>query len=515
MTSQSSGFSLTNRTSDNGFSRSDESLRLIYESQKGYCRIFFAVRNGRKIAYKALKEEFKDIPVYSELLRKEFEIGNTLYHPGLVTFIGYETHSQLGPIIVMEYIDGVTLKEFLTNRQLSRSEADDILQQIISATSYLHSHGLIHRDLKPTNIMLTLTGRYVKIIDFGLSDGSAFTDYKFAGGTTNYSAPEQLEKGTDNDPRVDIYSIGKIMHDLLPKASGGWRKAIENCTMIEPERRPASVEDISSIIRSYNRRRLILISLLSGGLAIATAVAILWMSKPAEQLVEFPPATSEKPTISSDTILIANHKGLLDGDTMALSPELLEEVALGDNPEVNTMEPVGDTSLPSTDESKPDSQNDNIPLEETCYRKARELAAIRWKQHIHAIDTMKSTRSIQLALVGHWRHLTKEDFANWLSTKVTKDSPYFKQLVEMAYKTIRQYEDEHVAEQSLAWNRAYKNNKVVGAITTFQRDMGNGYIRRDSLMEDGTWSIYQWHEPTMRALERERKALERERNGWD
>lgn len=172
--------------------------QLIYESRRGYCRIYKSEINGRRVALKALKPEYAESAVHIDLLRKEYEIGHNLYHPAIASTIDFRQFDGIGHAIVMEYVDGLTLHDYMDRHgTFTKEKATAIIEQVCDALSYIHSHQLIHRDLKPRNIMLTHDGRYVKIIDFGLSDGTAYTDFKYSGGTRRYSAPEQLEKGTD------------------------------------------------------------------------------------------------------------------------------------------------------------------------------------------------------------------------------------------------------------------------------------------------------------------------------
>lgn len=256
---ETSGFDLP---ADQNKYESADNLTLIYESRRGYSRIYSAVRNGRRVALKTLKPEYADTDVYRQMLQKEFEIGHRLYHPGIVSVLGFENIADVGPAIVMEYVDGITLKEHLdTHGSLTRNDALALLDQLCDALSYLHSHQLSHRDLKPANIMLSHSGRFVKLIDFGLSDGTAFVDYKYAGGTRNYSAPEQLTAGTDNDPRADIYSLGVIMNEICPKAGGHYRRISRLCRSDEPQQRPSAVADIiDGIHRATETKRRIFIA---------------------------------------------------------------------------------------------------------------------------------------------------------------------------------------------------------------------------------------------------------------
>lgn len=260
---------------------SEQPPELIYESGSGYCRVYSGVRNGRRIALKALKPEYRDSAIHRELLRKEYEIGHTLYHPNIASTLGFEDVEGLGPAIVMEYVDGITLEEYLTNNgPMDRAAAMAVTAQICDALAYLHSHQLIHRDLKPANVMLTHSGRYVKLIDFGLSDGTAFTNYKYAGGTLHYSAPEQLAEGTDNDPRVDIYSLGVIMRKMCSDCKGGYRKVAFRCSSENPDDRPADASKIPGAIRRIDlKRRRSFIAL--SAVAVATILAVLIRNWPA------------------------------------------------------------------------------------------------------------------------------------------------------------------------------------------------------------------------------------------
>lgn len=256
----------------------DTSIRLIHESVSGYCRIYSAIRNGRRIALKALKPEYIDSTIHIELLRKEYEIGHTLYHPNIAATLGYEVIDGIGPAIMMELVDGVTLDDYLAaNTPLDREKAMDITSQICDALDYMHSHQIIHRDLKPGNIMLANSGKFIKLIDFGLSDGTAYTDFKYAGGTRHYSAPEQLTTGTDSDPRVDIYSLGMIMQRMSDNASKGYCRVAAQCSAEDPGLRPAEASSIPSFIRRKDQvRRLRILSLATAVLlSVGAVIAIM------------------------------------------------------------------------------------------------------------------------------------------------------------------------------------------------------------------------------------------------
>lgn len=311
-------------TSAFGFSgiplASEQPPELIYESGSGYCRVYSAVRRGRRIALKVLKPEYLDSAIHRDLLRKEYEIGHTLYHPNIASTLGFEDIDGLGPAIVMEFVDGITLEEYLTtNRTMKRDVAMAVTEQICDALSYLHSHQLLHRDLKPANIMLTHSGRYVKLIDFGLSDGTAFTDYKYAGGTRSYSAPEQLNEGIDNDPRIDIYSLGVIMQEMCRVHGGGYGKTASRCCSDNPDKRPADVSKIPETVRHLDKVRRRNLAVLASVTVIAIGVAVA-MYRPVEKQTS--PLTRIKEPAVTDTVMRIVHDTVrVETSAVPLLPE--------------------------------------------------------------------------------------------------------------------------------------------------------------------------------------------------
>ena len=188
----------------------------------GYSLLTKAKRYGRWWILKGLKEEFREQNIYQNLLRKEFEIMITLQHPNIVATMGWEEVSGMGTCIIMEWIDGQNLKEWLTTKH-PRHERLRVAYQLIDALRYIHSLQLTHRDLKPSNIMLTHNGSNLKLIDFGLSDTDSFAIFKQKAGTEGYMATEEH----DSSVRRDIYSLGGILYDLklCPMA----RTVINNC----------------------------------------------------------------------------------------------------------------------------------------------------------------------------------------------------------------------------------------------------------------------------------------------
>ena len=208
-----------------------------------------AKRYGRWWLLKGLRKEVAGEAGYQQRLRKEFEILMQLQHPGVVMAVGLEDVEVLGLCIVMEYVDGVTLKEWLTQKP-TRQMKLRVMQEITDAVSYLHTKGIVHRDLKPANIIVTGNGSHVKLIDFGLADTDSHTILKQPAGTPTYMSPEQMQTALA-DGRNDIYSLGIIMQQM----ELGWRYhyIIKRC--LRPiEHRYQQMGDLQQAIRSTNSR---------------------------------------------------------------------------------------------------------------------------------------------------------------------------------------------------------------------------------------------------------------------
>ena len=208
-----------------------------------------AKRYGRWWLLKGLRKEVAGEAGYQQRLRKEFEILMQLQHPGVVMAVGLEDVEVLGLCIVMEYVDGVTLKEWLTKKP-TRQMRLRVMQDITDAVSYLHTKGIVHRDLKPTNIIVTSNGSHVKLIDFGLADTDSHAILKQPAGTPDYMSPEQIQTAVA-DGRNDIYSLGIIMQQM----ELGWRyHYIINRCLRPIEQRYQQMGDLQHAIHSTNSR---------------------------------------------------------------------------------------------------------------------------------------------------------------------------------------------------------------------------------------------------------------------
>lgn len=181
-------------------------------SSSGFNIILRAKRAGQWWMLKALKFGVRQNPTFLHLQQKEYDILCRLQHPGIVKVEALEDVEGYGRCIVMEWIEGETLAEWLTQGH-SRLERKQVARQLLQAVEFVHDQQVVHRDLKPSNIMITTNGSIVKLIDFGLSDSDSYAILKSPAGTDGYVAPEQM-RNSEPDVRNDIYSMGVILREM-------------------------------------------------------------------------------------------------------------------------------------------------------------------------------------------------------------------------------------------------------------------------------------------------------------
>ncbi len=199
----------------------DRFLILETISRSGMATIFKAtdLKTNEPVAVKVPLIEFESDPgFYSRFLREE-EIGSRLDHPYILKFIPVEEEQRSRPYVVTEYLRGYTLSHLLTSvRPMPEKDALQLAGRVCEALSYMHEHGVVHRDLKPQNIMLCYDGT-IRIMDFGIAKAKegrrlTFTGFTPAVGTPDYMAPEQV-RGKRGDERTDIYSLGAILYEMV------------------------------------------------------------------------------------------------------------------------------------------------------------------------------------------------------------------------------------------------------------------------------------------------------------
>ena len=173
-------------------------------------------RLNRYVAVKILKEEFASDQEFRRQFHDEAQAVAMLSHPNIVNIYDVSRSGNVD-YIVMELIDGITLKEYLSRRgRLSPKEVTVFATQIARALEHAHDHNIIHRDIKPQNIMLLRDGT-VKVADFGIAHFAARENTYSKGeaiGSVHYVSPEQA-RGSYVDNRTDLYSLGVVMYEMI------------------------------------------------------------------------------------------------------------------------------------------------------------------------------------------------------------------------------------------------------------------------------------------------------------
>jgi TPR repeat protein/tRNA A-37 threonylcarbamoyl transferase component Bud32 len=177
-------------------------------------------RLNRFVALKILAREKEKDPRFAERFTREAQALARLNHPNIVTVYDFGETNGLY-YLLMEFVDGMSLRQLLQTRKLAPEEALAIVPSICEALQYAHQLGIVHRDIKPENILLDQQGR-VKIADYGIAklvgaDGrvDALTGEQQVIGTPHYMAPEQVEKPSIVDHRADIFSLGVVFYEML------------------------------------------------------------------------------------------------------------------------------------------------------------------------------------------------------------------------------------------------------------------------------------------------------------
>jgi beta-lactam-binding protein with PASTA domain/predicted Ser/Thr protein kinase len=273
-------------------------------------------RLGRIVAIKRLRTDLASDATFQARFRREAQSSASLNHPSIVAV--YDTgeeqapdahtgHNVAQPYIVMEYVAGRTLRDILREgRKILPERALEITSGVLSALDYSHRAGIIHRDIKPGNVMLTPSGD-VKVMDFGIaraiSDASsAMTQTAAVVGTAQYLSPEQA-RGETVDSRSDVYSAGCLLYELLtgrPPFVGDSPVAVAYQHVREPAMPPSNHDtdlppEVDAIVMKALAKRLE--DRYQSAAAMRTDIERYLAGRPVEATVPPPPPEDTSPTV--------------------------------------------------------------------------------------------------------------------------------------------------------------------------------------------------------------------------
>ena len=237
------------------------------------CLAYKVEVEGRQQFVKCLRPEFRGNPVYVALFTKEFVVGKTLSHPNLVSYNEMRTDDS-GVMMLLDYVAGETLTQRLQRQPDYFLKSDNLFRfakQLLSCLEYIHSHQVVHLDLKPDNIMLTQVDGDVKVLDLGFCYSDTYSTT--IGKTDRFAAPEQLDDALGGfDARTDLYAFGRILQEIemaqgtaLPKP---FKTLMSRCLSMRKEDRPMHASDCIRMITPRHTLRWASLSLLLLALAV-------------------------------------------------------------------------------------------------------------------------------------------------------------------------------------------------------------------------------------------------------
>ncbi len=224
--------------------------------------LFFATQaiSGREVVIKRIKPERRTDSKSMEYFIREINLGTALpYHRNIINIL-YSDENEYGPYYVMERVNGHSLQYMLDNQLLPADKIKDTFTGILEGMRHIHTQLMVHRDLKPMNILLDTQHWIAKIIDFGFAKHPAYPDIDvFNMGTPGYMAPEQQGNQQQVSFQADIYAIGCVLYTILTREhpqtmevekieNPVFRDIIVRCTKPEPAERYQSVQEIITIL---------------------------------------------------------------------------------------------------------------------------------------------------------------------------------------------------------------------------------------------------------------------------
>ena len=208
----------------------------------------FDLKTHQTVALKVLREEYEHDEEYRERFQREAEVGRRLNHPNIVNLVD---SGAVGGVryIALEYVDGKTLKEIIQQKgTMQQEEAVHYALQILAALGHAHSRKIIHRDIKPQNLMVTRSGQ-LKMGDFGIAgiaDTKTLTGDGSVIGSVHYFSPEQA-KGMRATEASDLYSVGVILYEMLTGHVPFQGETAVSVAMMHLMKEPTPVEEEAEV----------------------------------------------------------------------------------------------------------------------------------------------------------------------------------------------------------------------------------------------------------------------------
>ena len=287
-------------------------------------------RLNRFVALKILAREKEKDPRFAERFTREAQALARLNHPNIVTVYDFGETNGLY-YLLMEFVDGMSLRQLLQSRKLAPEEALVIVPSICVALQYAHEQGIVHRDIKPENILLDKQGR-VKIADGKVE---SLTGEQGVVGTPHYMAPEQVEKPSIVDHRADIFSLGVVFYEMLTgelplgrfappsrmvKVDVRLDEVVLHALEKEPGRRYQHASQVKTDVET--------IATTSGAGTVPPPPPPLY-SAAAPLGTPLPPATSAKPITAGGSAVTIPAIGLVVAGSLKLLSALTAGVLLG------------------------------------------------------------------------------------------------------------------------------------------------------------------------------------------
>lgn len=209
----------------------------------------------RDVAVKVLSDVLAEKPDYVARFRREARVAARLENPNLVGTLDYSDATER-PYIVMEYVAGGTLADLIAAGQAGQVDPERLARQLLSALAAIHAAGVVHRDVKPSNVLLDGAGN-ARLTDFGIAQPDDATQLTGTGeviGTLKYMAPEVLA-GEAATERSDLYALGVVLAEAIGGAAMPQLEAlIDRLTAADPHERPASATQATTLLDTYEHR---------------------------------------------------------------------------------------------------------------------------------------------------------------------------------------------------------------------------------------------------------------------